>query len=291
MKRLSLGIFVSVLTSQLTAMQADVLPKVAQAASEEAEMEGRFQRYKYLYEHRLDGDPSKEELFQRLIAIEVVEILDYDRRKSELYNAVLEGDIKKVQALLAQSNGKELVNQATESGWTPLHVAAGLDFKEIMQALLAAGALVNPQGDGGFSPLHWAAGLKHDGEAVKILLNAKVAVNAIREEDGITALHLAQTVGTINALLDGKAEIEARDKKGWTPLYTAVYYRRAEAFKALCERGANLDAADNDGKVVIGAGPLFPGMTPEFRKLIFDYWQPHFKKQQAAHMKKMFGFK
>ncbi len=76
-----------------------------------------------------------------------------------------------------------------------------------------------------------------------------------------------------------------RDNDGWTPLYTAIYDRITEAVKALCDCAANVEAADNNGKMAMGAGPI--GMTPEFRKLIFDYWQPHFEKQVAERTKKM----
>lgn len=292
MKCFSLGIVLSLFANQLVAMEAAVLPQAAQKVAEEDDSEGRLQRYLYLEEHKFDGDPSREELFKRMLDLEVVQVLDFDKQKSALYCAVLEGSVEKVKALFAEGTAQKMVNQATENGWTPVHVAAALDFREILSLLIAAGGNVNPNTSAGnFTPLHWAAGLMKDGQAAALLIKAGADVKAKRDEDDYTPLHLAQTEGAVNILLDAGADIEARSKDGWTPLYTAVYYRQAEAVKALCARGANLEAADNNGKLAMGAGPIFPGMTPEFRKLIFDYWQPHLKKQVDDRVRKMFGFK
>ena len=45
------------------------------------------------------------------------------------------------------------MNAKTGSGWTPLHYAAVVDHKEIVELLLASGADVNAKTDAGETPL------------------------------------------------------------------------------------------------------------------------------------------
>lgn len=288
MNMIKVAIVLILLPNYLVAMQADVLPKAEHVSSEEEqELSERLQT---AIDNLFEGDPSREVLFRRRLDLEALNIFDHETQKSVLYCAVLDGDRAKVKALLAGENARSLVNETTENGWTPLHVAAGLDNCPLIEDLLAAGALANPPGDEGFTPLHWAAGLKHDGRAVTLLLKGGALVSAKRESDGSTPLHLAQTEGAAQALLDGGAELEARDNKRQTPLYTAIYDQMIGTIKVLCDRGASLFAADNDGVLALGAGPLISYRTPEFRELLFKYWVPQDKKEIDSRVRKMFGF-
>jgi len=68
-----------------------------------------------------------------------------------------------------------------QGGYTPLHLAAIYDHKEIAEVLIAAGADVNAKNKRGMTPLHSAAAKEH--ENIAELLIAKGAdVNA---KDGI----------------------------------------------------------------------------------------------------------
>ncbi|MCM1002474.1 ankyrin repeat domain-containing protein, partial [Wolbachia pipientis] len=52
---------------------------------------------------------------------------------------------------------------------------------------------------------------------------------------------------SIKYLLENGANLEARDKDGFTPLHCAVISNRTKGVKCLVERGANLEVQDKDG--------------------------------------------
>jgi ankyrin repeat protein len=80
-------------------------------------------------------------------------------------------------------------------------------------------------------------------EVVRILLQKNAfSVNAIYGVKRCTALHMAArrgNTGVADALLDGGADIEARDSAGDTPLRRAVNCDKADAAKLLIARGAD----------------------------------------------------
>jgi ankyrin repeat protein len=55
-------------------------------------------------------------------------------------------------------------------------------------------------------------------------------------------------IDTVKLLLDNKADIEARDDDGATPLFNAVLNGNTEIVRLLLEYGANKNIKDNKGK-------------------------------------------
>jgi ankyrin repeat protein len=74
----------------------------------------------------------------------------------EIHNAVKQGDIAKVEYLLAKH--PEKINAKDEDGKTPLHWAAYYDQTDIAKLLIAEGADVKAKDRENFTPLQWAAG-------------------------------------------------------------------------------------------------------------------------------------
>jgi ankyrin repeat protein len=70
--------------------------------------------------------------------------------RTELHYAASEGDVAKVEALVAAGSS---VTIADDNGWTPLHFAAQANSLPIAKALLAAGAAVDQQDSQGNTPL------------------------------------------------------------------------------------------------------------------------------------------
>lgn len=214
-------------------------------------------------------------------------ILSGDSDMSPLYAAALKGDHAEVKNLLSLQNATEEVNRATKSGWVPLHVAAVRADCAMIIALLAAGASKNPVGSDGSTPLHWAAGLRDGGAAVRLLLASGAKPSEKGVSCGSTPLHLVQAADVAEALIAGGADLEARDKKGQTPLYNAVFNVFPDVVDVMCARGANLEAVADDGIMAMGAykPELFNNDDPEavikLREVLFKYWQALFKRKQA----------
>jgi hypothetical protein len=129
-------------------------------------------------------------------------------------------------SISAKQQLEEALTHWFYKGDTPLHFAAAGHRPELVQILLKAGANPNATANRRRSgPLHYAA----DGY-----------INS----DSWNPLRQART---IQALLDGGAEITAQDANGATPLHRAVRTRCVAAVKTLLEAGADPRIANKSG--------------------------------------------
>ena len=89
--------------------------------------------------------------------------------------------------------------------------------------------------EGDFTPLHYATWNRASPELIEALLHNGANVNArydnqYSDEDGFTPLHIAALLNSsaaIETLLNGGADIEARDASEATPLHIAALYGSA----------------------------------------------------------------
>jgi RNA polymerase sigma factor (sigma-70 family) len=102
--------------------------------------------------------------------------------------------------------------------------------------------------DRGASALAWAAWL-NDADALKLLLDRRVKVNA-GDNEGRTALHEAARWGghLVKPLLEHGADVNARTKKGVTPVMAAAAAEQPEALRLMLEKDADVNARDDEGK-------------------------------------------
>jgi hemoglobin len=131
------------------------------------------------------------------------------------------------------------------AGAALLHFAAAAGCLEIVTLLLRLGADPNIQGRGDHTPLYCVANecVSETGPGVvRALVQAGADVNGCGGVTQATALHMAARRGHMEiarALLDCGAELNARDRKGDTPLQRAINCRRNELSQLLRERGAH----------------------------------------------------
>ncbi len=139
------------------------------------------------------------------------------------------------------------------SGRPLLHFASGAGCLEVVASMLRHGADPNLHDRGGHTPLYCVANQcasETGPELVRALVQAGADVNACGGVTRATALHMAARRGYVEiacALLDGGAAIEAKDKKGDTPLQRAINCRRDLVARLLVERGASMTAKKPKG--------------------------------------------
>ena len=153
------------------------------------------------------------------------------------------GRYEVVEVLLRRGANKEHRNA---SDYTPLCLASSGGHVNIIRLLLMHGGEINSRTNSrlGISPLMLAAMNGHV-QAVSLLLDMGSDVNAQIETNRNTALTLACFQGrheVVALLVDRKANVEHRAKKGLTPLMEAATGGYVEVGKVLLDRGADIAA-------------------------------------------------
>jgi ankyrin repeat protein len=122
-----------------------------------------------------------------------------------------------------------------------------------LKALTASGKDVNVRGDRESTPLIYACGFGSV-EALRILIDAKADVNASNAL-GMTPLLFAVTEPEkAKLLIEHGANVNAKSKTGRTPLIVAAMQNHSDAVvRMLLAKGADVKAADKDGMTYLQA--------------------------------------
>ena len=159
----------------------------------------------------------------------------------ELAEAIRVEDMAAVDRLLAADPG--LASSRDRDGLTPVILARYWSKADIVERLLAI------RGDDLDVFEATIAGRAH---LVRAHLARDPALAAAWTQDGYTALHYAAFFGgaaAAEALIDAGADLEAvsRNKMGVRPLNSAAAGRHGDVSRLLVERGADVNAAQEQG--------------------------------------------
>ncbi len=172
-----------------------------------------------------------------------------------LHWAAAAGNAKLCELLLG--HGAD-VNARAQDGRTALHLAVRRQThdSELIQLLIKGGADVKIADRHGTTPLHEAA-MRLDPQALDLLIRAGAEVNAA-EENHLTALHLLAVAepeqqasarfAMARMLLEAKANPNAADLHGQTPLHLAVQALCQELVDLYLTAGADPNAKDSGGR-------------------------------------------
>ncbi|XP_074194718.1 ankyrin-2 isoform X38 [Rhinolophus sinicus] len=223
-----------------------------------AAQENHIDVVKYLLENGANQSTATEDGFTPLaVALQqghnqaVAILLENDTkgkvRLPALHIAARKDDTKSA-ALLLQSDhnadvqSKMMVNRTTESGFTPLHIAAHYGNVNVATLLLNRGAAVDFTARNGITPLH-VASKRGNTNMVKLLLDRGGQIDA-KTRDGLTPLHCAARSGhdqVVQLLLERGAPLLARTKNGLSPLHMAAQGDHVECVKHLLQHKAPVD--------------------------------------------------
>ena len=135
------------------------------------------------------------------------------------------------------SKGAKL-NVKGGDGYTPLH---GARTAEIASYYLKHGADINARGQQDWTPLIVAAYINPD--MVDFLLDNGADMNIMANDGGVyfAAIHIAakyDRVKAVESMIKHGIDINIKDSRGWTPLYTALASGSGETAKLLRSKGA-----------------------------------------------------
>lgn len=166
---------------------------------------------------------------------------------AELFNAVLEGDISRVENSI--SNGADLSAIFDECDILSSAIAWTADTnQQIIKLLIEAGANPNLLGYDGTTALYWAASA-NDVELVRTLINAGARVDAEKPKDGYTSLHAASEQGNLENIelllkVGGESALNRFDYIAHTPLMWAAEKGDIDIARALIKAGSDVNAHD-----------------------------------------------
>jgi ankyrin repeat protein len=198
------------------------------------------------------------------VAVLLLSVAGLTAGRSDVADAVMQGDAAAVRALLAKHAD---VNAPQADGATALHWAVYRGDKAVADQLLRAGANAKAASREGVTPL-WLASVNGDAAMITALLAAGADANEPLPL-GRTPLMTASRTGNVEAmkvLLDHGANVNAKETlRGTTALMWAADEAHPAAVRLLIDHGADINARSNPA--ARGRGPAL-GKANDPRKAV-----------------------
>jgi ankyrin repeat protein/beta-lactamase regulating signal transducer with metallopeptidase domain len=155
-----------------------------------------------------------------------------------LYHAIWDHSIDAINLLISKGAN---VNVKEDDGYTPLIYAIWEDDRDMVELLIDKGSDVNAEDNDGLTPYYWAAM-----QGIKDLVELLTAKGATPE----STIHLAARAGDlakVQSFIQKGTDVNAKDRVGQTPLFSAVLADTTDVAKFLIAKGADIDAKDSLG--------------------------------------------
>ncbi|QRM56984.1 ankyrin repeat domain-containing protein [Sinorhizobium sp. BG8] len=168
-----------------------------------------------------------------------------------LHDAARDGDVARAKQLLDQGRS---IAEPDEAGEPPLLIAALAGHPDVVLLFLDRGADIEIRNKGGLTALH-AAAYGGNLEVVELLVSKGAAVNDTANFYHMSPLHAAAEEGhadVVAFLLTNKAEVDVKERNGYTPLTQAGWRSHWEAAELLLKAGAVCQKADLVGEWLYG---------------------------------------
>ncbi|WVT72891.1 ankyrin repeat domain-containing protein [Sinorhizobium chiapasense] len=168
-----------------------------------------------------------------------------------LHDAARDGDTERVKQLLDQGTD---IAEPDAAGEPALLIAALKGRTEVVALLIERGCDIEIRNKGGLTALH-AAAYGGNLETAKLLVAKGAGVNDVANFYRMSPLHAAAEEGhaeIIAFLLTNKADIEAKERNGYTPLTQAGWRSHWPAAELLLKAGATCQKADLVGDWLYG---------------------------------------
>lgn len=136
-----------------------------------------------------------------------------------IHKVALKGNLVAVKRWIEKKGADVNIADERQNGMTPLHLAAGSGYLNIVEYLVSQGAFIDITDNAGITPLGVASAFGRV-EIVKYLLQQGASPN-IAGMGGITPLHAAAGGGhlkVVKSLVDYGASLYGRDDSGAYPI-------------------------------------------------------------------------
>jgi len=151
------------------------------------------------------------------------------------------------------------VDDADDSGWTPLIIASSAGHENIVADLLRRDANPNKRTSTGQTAIHYAAS-RNRFKIAEMLISCNCDINVADDTTSATPLHRAASKGNlkiVRLLTENSCNLDSTDIEGNTALHLACEEERTEVAELLNECGASITMLNKDKKTPLDLAPPY----------------------------------